>query len=868
MFSNLGQNKPSLFGSLNTGNNSSTPSASPAPQGSSLFGTPQPAQPATGLFGATPAQQPQSGGLFGNTQQNQTTPSGGLFGNTTQQQTANTGSGLFGAAKPQQSSTGLFGQTQAQQPAASGGLFGNAQNNQAAKPGGLFGQSTTQTPPASNLFGAAANATPAAGGGLFGNTNNNAAAQPTSLFGASTNNTSTQPAVTNSLFGGIGGNKPAAPAASGSLFGASLLAPSTNQTNAQAQPAQTNAQHGADQPNAATAQSQPAYFAQLLERGKKRHHGEVVGSTLGDLPSLQLGLGDIARKVKTLSSTPAKDKSEHSRAHYLLAASGVNTGTALKDLSTFDNTTANAPLHAQPAALDTDYDSYIEGLYRQSSLDLVEQGLQRARRDFDAFLEEHVQMEWDAQRARIYEHFGLVKPVELTSVGDNNGSTAKGAFGRSSRRGRLGASSTFAASNINKSVLGNPAGRSSREALFGDVADKEASLGPHTPAPQDRFLRDKQDRYAERVRSLNIARLGETPSPLLHNFAEVETISPVDDASHFVNAYKALAEIVGEDSTVTSSVDAGAVKERQFATDYADDSASSKKAFALRKRIIDGSRRFLERQYLDSLQSAVAKNPREANLGGVPTAMNKVRAYIRLRAIRKELGADSVELQTINQDYCWVLIFHLLRAGLVTDAAQYVSENERAIKSMDRNFPVYMAAFARSDDRRLSPDLQSRISMEYSQRTRMAPENSLDPYRVACYKVIGRCELSRRNLEGINQSMEDWTWLQFALAREVNPVEETASEVFVLDDVRAVIQEIGQRHFSKGADGAGSHGTYFFLQILAGQFEKAIAWLYPHNYLTAVHFAIALSYYGLLRVNDFNGSDDLRKLSNGFAEHY
>lgn len=151
--------------------------------------------------------------------------------------------------------------------------------------------------------------------------------------------------------------------------------------------------------------------------------------------------------------------------------------------------------------------------------------------------------------------------------------------------------------------------------------------------------------------------------------------------------------------------------------------------------------------------------------------------------------------------------------------------------------------------------------MEYSQRTRIAPENSLDPYRMACYKVIGRCELSRRNLEGVaNQGIEDWTWLQFALAREVNRVEETASEVFGLDDVRLVIQEIGQRHFTQStADSTAGQGTYFLLQILAGQFESAIAWLYPHNYLTTVHFAIALDYYGLLRVNDFNGSDDLRK---------
>ncbi|KAH0086868.1 NIC-domain-containing protein, partial [Aureobasidium melanogenum] len=270
-----------------------------------------------------------------------------------------------------------------------------------------------------------------------------------------------------------------------------------------------------------------------------------------------------------------------------------------------------------------------------------------------------------------------------------------------------------------------------------------------------------------------------------------------------------------------------------------------------------GSRRFLEKQFLAQLETAILKNAKEAALGGVPSVINKVRAYVRLRAARKELGPDTSELQMINDDYPWVLIFYLLRAGLVNEAAEYVADNERAIKACDRNFPLFLASYARSTDRRLPPELQTRINNTYSQRAQFAPENSVDPYRMACFKIIGRCELGRRTLDGINQNMEDWVWLQFVLAREVNRVEETASEVFGLDDVRNVIHEVGQRHFVQGAEGAAGYGTYFFLQILAGQFESAIAWLYPNNYLSAVHFAIALNYYGLLRVNDYSNSEDL-----------
>lgn len=562
--------------------------------------------------------------------------------------------------------------------------------------------------------------------------------------------------------------------------------------------------------------------------------------------------------------------------HYLLAASGVNTGAALRDLNSFSAdaaTKAPAP-DATTTSFDTDLDAYVEGIYKQSTLNLIEQGLEQAKRDFDTFLEENVQMEWDSQRRRIYEHFGLVKKGEdlnATAVGASVAAThTKGAFGRSTRRGKgLGASTangmSFGASGMSKSVLGTPSMRGSRQTLFSDVAERAPSGGMQ-PAPEDRMQRDKQEKYRGKIKDLNEKRLQETVYPILEEFSKVEMEPSIEDTSHFVNAYKALREIVGEKSSADRPSDPGAVKERQFAQDYLDDAPASPKAFALRKRIINGSRKFLETQFYSQLTSAVDKNPAEAKRGGIPSPISNVRAYIRLRSARKELGADNVELQKLDKgddyDYCWVLIFYLLRAGLVQEAAQYVADNERAIKSMDRNFPAYIASYSRSEDRRLGPDLQSRISSEYSQRSRIAPENSLDPYRMACYKIVGRCELSRRSLEGVNQSMEDWIWLQFALAREVNRVEETAAEVFALEDVRNVIHEIGQRHFVQSGEGTGAYGTYFFLQILAGQFESAIAWLYPHNYLTATHFAVALNFYGLLRVNDFNGGDDLRKCSS------
>jgi nuclear pore complex protein Nup93 len=100
--------------------------------------------------------------------------------------------------------------------------------------------------------------------------------------------------------------------------------------------------------------------------------------------------------------------------------------------------------------------------------------------------------------------------------------------------------------------------------------------------------------------------------------------------------------------------------------------------------------------------------------------------------------------------------------------------------------------------------------------------------------------------------MDDWIWLQFNLAREVSRAEENAGEAFGLEELRASIEDIGKRHFTTNAEAAGGYGVYFYLATLGGMFEHAVDYLYQHNYMSAIHIAIALDYYGLLRVSNWS----------------
>lgn len=720
----------------------------------------------------------------------------------------------------------------------------------------LFGQNATSgsqpaTSQASSLFGGLNLPKPAQpSSNLF---NNFSQPQPptTSLFGASPSGTVSQQGLS-------------------SLFGTSTAAINGPQQSGAASTG-PQANNAGFQPQAAAQQS-GAYFDTLLEKSRKRANGN---NALDELPSIQLGLGELRDRIKRIIPSAADKGATDGRAHYLLAASGVEPGTAVRDLSYFDTQSKRSQSPQQPALADADLESYIANLQTQTTLSMITEGLSRSVREFDTFLEENASIEWENQRRRIYNHFGI-KPRTETRV-DQDGlpvtayhGAESGGFGRSrrSRGAHLGGSKHKESQNINvrerfamqRSVIGSvgPVGSVQRSPF----AESDTKSHPFTTnasaAPSGRFLREKESKFAEKVQHLNNSRIQKIAYPLLHAFSDIEAQYPGEHAQHVMNGYKALVDIVGEYAEPRGSSEPGVPKERQFAKAWVGAAQNSASAIELRKRILKGAGQHLEKQYFQSMESLLSKNPREANLGGVPNVLSKVKAYVRLRAARKDLAPDSTALQTRAGEYVWAIVFYLLRTGHIKEALEYVETNTPLFKAIDRYFPQYLSAFNASKDNRLPPELQNRINNEYSQRFRIAPENSVDPFRMACYKVIGRCDLSDINLAGLQSDLLDWAWLLVTLAREVNLAEEYAGAVFTLSGVQRSVKGLGEALLAKGlpaAEEKTAKGVYFYLQILCGLFEDAVNFFYKVEYADALHFAIALDYYGLLSVSDPSTSD-------------
>lgn len=740
-------------------------------------------------------------------------------------------------------------------------MFGNLNSGNNAPSGNTGG----------GMFaGLGANTTKPAGTSLFGGLTG------TTLGGTSTTQPqTTQPATTSapSLFGGLTNtagtglglgatattNPPAPqPAPTTSLFG---------NTTTQAQPTFANTNSQAPPPTG-------AFFDSLLAKSKRKLDGD--DAMLDDLPPLQLGLGDLRQRLKKLGPKKTDGDRLDSKTHYLLAASGVEPGSAVRDLSSlgfqsrFDRST-----HGGAQSGEVDVETYLSNLQNKTTLSMIADGLERSVRDFDAFLEDNVTEEWEAQRKRIYQHFGIT-PKQTSAGGD--GLKDSGQFGKRRKTERPSSpgrqttrGSVFGRSALGKSIIGTPSRIGSHPSEFSDVgaANGKGSLGGSTVG-DDRFLREKQLKLADKIHTLNDARQQGAPYPILKELADVAARSGDRHAEHLVDAYRAMVDVVGENPDADAPGADATAQERQYAGSYLDPNTNSEHTLAIRKRILAGANKFLERKFMDQVEQQITRNPQQAQLGGRPDVLSKIKAYVRLLNQGKHLAPEMSALQSIksgsdDQEFVWAIIFYLLRSGHVTEAVQYVNDNQNYFRAIDRSFPGFINSYASSDERRLKRQLQDRCNTEFSQRIRNAPDNAVDPFRVACYKIIGRCDLSNRSFEGFNADVNEWIWLQFNLARETDRSLEIAGEMFGLSEVQGTIKEVGQKYFPKNSvdDANGNFGMFFFMQILCGMFEQAIAYLYSFAYVDAVHFAIALEYYGLLRAADCMTNDLLSHSTRG-----
>ncbi|SCV71462.1 BQ2448_3050 [Microbotryum intermedium] len=625
------------------------------------------------------------------------------------------------------------------------------------------------------------------------------------------------------------------------------------------------------------------------------HHTHSALPHDGRLPTIQLGLDQIEAQSRRIAAKSIKDRQagrthRNGNAAFLLAHAGVNadqlqasvdhvklTGTfepllPLNDTDvqvstslnhdTVGRNTRTVPLFSQ---------GFLTHTHEQTIIASIEQGRRQTTADFYRSLDASMRNDWERQKENLFDELGRHQP-RYASSSSSSANVAAGATTSTPKRGPAAAfvlerASPLAPLPSSSTTANNPTG----------------SLQMHSRMMRyDRVVRRLNDFRKQGFAFALVSAFGEASIGVgsSHNGA-IGGHSADAKATQTTETWRLLAHLVQERDVLNGEFQRKALQERQYAAAYLNLDQDAVQGAQLRKMVAEGAKQHLEEQqvadhrlflgFMTYVEKLLASRPTEAGLGGVPSLQNKIRAFLDVKYQKNGqwtnsnlevscIAANEAKLessppqaylaQIANNTPVWARIYYLLRAGHPKEALAFATENEAQIQKLEKSFVAYLKAWLDSPDQRLPKLLRDRFLSEYNQRIRYLTDTS-DPYKHALYKLIGRVEINRRNLPGVTQTTEDWLWFQLSLVREADVGgtigTEAPHERYGLRDLAKVLVKFGEAHF----DPKGNRPMlYFQVLLLSGQFERAIAFLHQHSqfHVDAVHFAIALEYYGLLRI--------------------
>jgi len=294
-------------------------------------------------------------------------------------------------------------------------------------------------------------------------------------------------------------------------------------------------------------------------------------------------------------------------------------------------------------------------------------------------------------------------------------------------------------------------------------------------------------------------------------------------------------------SSSSSSASSSKLKPHQYRHDYLNQS------FALKQKLMEGAKGYLEAFYATYIRATIEQNMSRAVHSSLPGLLNDVRAFINV--IRSSL--PQVSLTELSRDLpLWPQIFYCYRCGDLPAALAVAEEAEMHKPDLSTFVQCLRRKIQDQHTQRgLPQDLWKRLNEEYNRD--LAQNRQADPYKLAMYLLLGRFKYtSMVNLSSeVMPTTEDYLWFKLSILWESEEKLPAwlgqSSEALSLASLQDQLNKSGERHFNHD----GRHPLrYFRVLLISQQFEQALHYLLRTDYfLVAVHFAIALDYYGLIR---------------------
>lgn len=539
---------------------------------------------------------------------------------------------------------------------------------------------------------------------------------------------------------------------------------------------------------------------ELLENSKS------LPVTESDLGSIQLGINEIRKRASKLRKSTSNVEDTVSfdnltKAHYLLAGKvsfdEIQSNIKFLEQSRSLDSRSNKPSQTKQSSY-ADLDSYLRSKKDEDILASIEQSLSAAAKDFGAFVSQNISLDWNQRRDEVREAFGIVLTKQSAHTDEN-------------------------AMKKSKTVKNISWGKTFR---LLDDDDNTSKLNVNS----DHLIRGKFERYARLVNKLNDCRQGINSSNTTVAAATAASFDYAGEVSEFFKN--------GSDS-----------KSKQFFESWKiiSNFQSEKTSIdTFKHRVICRSRRHLELQFFEYIDNIYKTKVVEK---GLPTILNKVKSYIEYQKL-----TSNGNLLIVNGLPIWAMIFYLLRCGCEKEALALVEEHVSVFKKVEQSFVSYFRAYVNSVDKSLPQDLITKIQNEFDNHVKKSVDG--DPYRFSVYKILGRCQLARKNISNIALTTEDWLWMHLMLVKDDANVEfAPIHERYTLKDFQSTILSYGEEKFSN---------IYLQVLLLSGLFEEASKYAIKISEVDGIHLTIGLAYYQLLQHQ--GNAEELKKTSSRFAK--
>ncbi|EMG51057.1 hypothetical protein G210_3411 [Candida maltosa Xu316] len=530
------------------------------------------------------------------------------------------------------------------------------------------------------------------------------------------------------------------------------------------------------------------------------------------LGSIHLTLNELERKSQQLRKQAEKDSS-FTKAHYLLAGSGISADDIESELNSIRiPKNDHVPVHR--GAIDTEnIEHYLSAKKDENILNTIEQSLSLASKDFDNYINANISIDWKVRRDELRKAVGLKTNTKVSEETIKNSIIWK--------------SNSAAAANI---------------------------LSPLAGASVKQMSRAKFENHANVIHSLNKARLQGKSFPLCLNFHEVNKLQNDLKGKQVAEIWKILITLTGEKYAKTSQ------EQKYFGTPKSE----------LNGVIVDNSITYLQQEFYNYVDELYVKDSSKPDKFSPATNINKISYFIHQIVLKGDPELINKTL-SVNGTPIWALVFYLIRAGLYFDALELVLRNRELFNKFDKNFPVYIKNYVDNKNHVLPSELNERLHKEFNQQFQFIINDvdtsiNYDPYKYSVYKIIGKCDLSNKSLpSSINLSIEDWVWFHLSIINENQPGAESnlVFENYNLSDFQNKIIQLGPKNFLSSPN----NPLYLKTLVLSGLYEMAVQYTSEFvNECDAVHLAIGLVYYGLLKCSSFN-KDKLLTVNNNTNEY-